>query len=56
MTGTVDELLDALLYEGYALYPYTPGAVKNATPFAPLPNSWGNPTMEVHFHFEVVAK
>jgi hypothetical protein len=27
----VDELLDSLLYEGYALYPYTPG-VKNATP------------------------
>ena len=26
------ELLDALLYEGYALYPYTPGATKNATP------------------------
>jgi len=28
----LDELLDALLYEGYALYPYTPGATKNATP------------------------
>ena len=23
---------DSLLYEGYALYPYTPGATKNATP------------------------
>ena len=22
----------SLLYEGYALYPYTPGATKNATP------------------------
>jgi hypothetical protein len=28
----LDELVDTLLYEGYALYPYTPGAVKNATP------------------------
>jgi hypothetical protein len=24
--------VDSLLYEGYALYPYTPGATKNATP------------------------
>jgi hypothetical protein len=28
----VDELVESLLYEGYALYPYTPAAVKNATP------------------------
>ena len=28
----VDELLRSLLFEGYALYPYTPGAIKNATP------------------------
>jgi hypothetical protein len=28
----VEELIDTLLYEGYALYPYTPGATKNATP------------------------
>ena len=31
---SVDELVDSLLYEGYALYPYTPGATKNATPDA----------------------
>ncbi len=31
MTG-VEELVETLLYEGYALYPYTPGATKNATP------------------------
>ena len=31
MTG-VDELVESLLYEGYALYPYTPDATKNATP------------------------
>jgi hypothetical protein len=29
---TLDELVSSLLYEGYALYPYTPGATKNATP------------------------
>ena len=28
----LDQLVDTLLYEGYALYPYTPGATKNATP------------------------
>ena len=28
----VDRLVESLLYEGYALYPYTPSATKNATP------------------------
>lgn len=28
----MSDLVDSLLYEGYALYPYTPGATKNATP------------------------
>jgi hypothetical protein len=28
----VEELLDSLVFEGYALYPYTAGATKNATP------------------------
>jgi hypothetical protein len=28
----LDELVQTLLMEGYALYPYTPGAAKNATP------------------------
>jgi hypothetical protein len=28
----IDELVDSLLFEGYALYPYTPGTGKNATP------------------------
>jgi hypothetical protein len=32
MTAVLQELLRSLLYEGYALYPYTPGATKNATP------------------------
>jgi hypothetical protein len=32
VTAALDELVASLLYEGYALYPYTPGATKNATP------------------------
>jgi hypothetical protein len=28
----LDALVESLLWEGYALYPYTPGALKNATP------------------------
>jgi len=28
----LEQLVESLLYEGYALYPYTPGATKNATP------------------------
>jgi hypothetical protein len=32
MTDPVEELIASLLWEGYALYPYTPAAIKNATP------------------------
>jgi hypothetical protein len=32
MTDQLEQLLDSLLYEGYALYPYTPTATKNSTP------------------------
>jgi hypothetical protein len=32
VTGTAEQLIESLLYEGYALYPYTPSAPKNATP------------------------
>ena len=32
MTAAVESLLGTLLYEGYALYPYTESATKNATP------------------------
>jgi hypothetical protein len=32
MADALDQLVESLLYEGYALYPYTPGATKNATP------------------------
>jgi hypothetical protein len=32
VSEALDQLVDSLLYEGYALYPYTPGSAKNATP------------------------
>lgn len=32
MSGSLETLVASLLYEGYCLYPYTPGSVKNATP------------------------
>ncbi len=32
MNEGLAKLVDSLLYEGYALYPYTPGSPKNATP------------------------
>jgi hypothetical protein len=32
MDEALEALVESLLYEGYALYPYTPGATKNATP------------------------
>ena len=32
MSDRLEALVEALLWEGYALYPYTPEATKNATP------------------------
>jgi hypothetical protein len=32
MSAPLEPLVQSLLFEGYALYPYTPGATKNATP------------------------
>jgi hypothetical protein len=32
VNAQLEALVSSLLYEGYALYPYTPGATKNATP------------------------
>ena len=32
MSDHLEQLVTSLLWEGYALYPYTPGATKNATP------------------------
>jgi hypothetical protein len=32
VVDALEQLVESLLYEGYALYPYTPAATKNATP------------------------
>jgi hypothetical protein len=32
VSDALEQMVDSLLYEGYALYPYTPQATKNATP------------------------
>ena len=54
--GTLSGLRDNLLTGFKPWDDAAIAAVKNAVPFAPLPKSWGFPTMEVHFHFEVAAK
>ena len=50
------ELVDSLLYEGYALYPYTPGATKNATP-TPFgivyPRAYARALPSTHDHLEL---
>jgi len=57
----VDELLQTLLYEGYALYPYTPGATKNATPTPfgivyPPAYAAGAPTTFDHVRMAAIAE
>ena len=57
----LEELVDTLLYEGYALYPYTPGATKNATPTPfgivyPPVYAAGSPTTFDHLQIECVAE
>jgi hypothetical protein len=59
LTAALDELVTSLLYEGYALYPYTPGAVKNATPtpfgiLYPPAYAGGNPATHDHLRMECV--
>jgi hypothetical protein len=53
---SVDELVGSLLYEGYALYPYTPGATKNATP-TPFgivyPQAYARTLDTAHDHLEL---
>jgi hypothetical protein len=53
----LDELVETLLYEGYALYPYTPGATKNSTPTPfgivyPPAYAEGNPAAHDHLRME----
>ena len=55
------QLVDTLLYEGYALYPYTPGATKNATPtpfgivYPPVYAAGSGATFD-HLQIECVAE
>jgi len=58
---SVEQLVDSLLYEGYALYPYTPGATKNATPtphgiLYPPAYAAAGPAAESMLRAEVVAE
>ena len=58
---SVERLVDSLLYEGYALYPYTPGATKNATPTPhgivyPPAYSDRNPSAQATLRVEVVLE
>jgi len=53
----LEELVESLLYEGYALYPYTPGAAKNSTPTPfgivyPPKYAEGNPATFDHLRLE----
>lgn len=57
----VDELVRTLLYEGYALYPYTPGATKNATPTPfgivyPPAYAVESPTTYDHLRLQCIAE
>ncbi|HEY1276387.1 MAG TPA: hypothetical protein VGF25_15865 [Thermoleophilaceae bacterium] len=61
MNAELEELLESLLYEGYALYPYTPGAVKNATPTPfgivyPPAYAAANPPARDHLRMECVLE
>ena len=57
----LEQLVDTLLYEGYALYPYTPGATKNATPtpfgivYPPVYAAGSGATFD-HLQIECVAE
>ena len=61
MEKALESLLDSLLYEGYALYPYTPGATKNATPTPfgivyPPAYAAGNPATFDHLRMECLVE
>ncbi len=61
MEKALESLLDSLLYEGYALYPYTPGATKNATPTPfgivyPPTYAEGNPATFDHLRMECLVE
>ena len=61
MNEPLERLVSSLLYEGYALYPYTPGATKNATPTPfgivyPPAYAAGNPATFDHLRVECVLE
>ena len=61
MNEPLEHLVSSLLYEGYALYPYTPGATKNATPTPfgivyPPAYAAGNPATFDHLRVECVLE
>jgi hypothetical protein len=61
MRAPLDQLVSSLLFEGYALYPYTPGATKNATPTPfgivyPPAYAEGTPTTFDHLRVECVLE
>ena len=58
---SLDELVSTLLWEGYALFPYTPGATKNATPTPfgivyPPAYAEGGPTTFDHVRMVAMAE
>jgi hypothetical protein len=61
VSDALDRLVESLLYEGYALYPYTPGATKNATPtpfgilYPPAYAELGASTFD-HLRLECIAE
>ncbi len=60
MHEAAESLADSLLYEGYALYPYTPAATKNATPTPfgiayPTAYAKRQPAAFDHVRIEVIA-
>lgn len=59
-TTHLDQLVTTLLWEGYALYPYTPGATKNATPTPfgivyPPVYAAGNPATFDHLRLQALV-
>ena len=58
--GSIDELVRTVLYEGYALYPYRPSALKNTKRFAfgvVYPRAWAEHALEAAtLRVEVIAR
>ena len=58
MTTAVDQLVRAVLYEGYALYPYRPSALENQRRFAfgaVYPRAWAERAYNIRRWTEMPA-